>query len=82
MERLRATISINFYNRVSKKGKDGLAPVEMGININGQRFFVNLPRKCAPEGFERELTKRSSPLRAYVDAVEENIRAYETKCLP
>lgn len=81
MERLRATVSINFYNRQSKKGKDGLAPVEMGINVNGQRFFVNLPRKFSPECFEKELVKRNSQLKNYLDAVEENIRTYETKCL-
>lgn len=82
MERLRATTSINFYCRPSKTGKDGLAPVEMGVNINGQRFFVNLPRKMSPVLYERETKKRSSnPLKDYLYAVESNIREYETKCL-
>lgn len=81
MERLRATVSINFYNRQSKKGKDGLAPIEMGVNINGQRFFVNLPRKFSPDTFERELGKKNSTLKEYLDAVEGSIRSYETKCL-
>lgn len=81
MERLRATTSINFYCRPSKV-KDGLAPVEMGVNVNGQRFFCNLPRKYSPALFQKEQTKKATtPLKEYLSAVETSIRDYETKCL-
>lgn len=78
MQRLRATISIKFYCRKSKIGRDGLAPVEMGVNVNGSRFFCNLPRKCTPGSFER---KRNVQLWEYLQAVECSIRELETKCL-
>lgn len=82
MERLRATTSVKFYVRPSKIGKDGLAPVEMGVNVNGNRFFCNLPRRSDPDSFEKEMTRRQiSPLKEYLDAVETSIRDYETKCL-
>lgn len=82
MQRLRATTSINFYCRSSKIGKDGLAPVEMGVNVNGNRFFCNLPRRSVPGQFEKEIGNRSqSPLKEYLEAVEGSIRDYETKCL-
>ena len=79
MERLRATTSINYYCRTSKRGKDGLSPVELGVNVNGIRFFVNLPRKASPTSFQRDSRKGS--LKEYLDAVEESIRTYETRCL-
>lgn len=62
-------------------GRDGLAPVEMGVNIYGSRFFVNLPRKYTPGTFERDLKRKSSSIREYVEAVEGSIRGMETKCM-
>ena len=82
MERLRATTSINFYCRNSKIGKDGMSPVEMGVNVNGNRFFVNLPRRSYPAAFQKEMTRKAqTPLKEYLLAVESSIRTYETKCL-
>lgn len=82
MERLRATTSINFYCRSSKKGRDGLSPVELGVNVNGERFFVNLPRKADSRSFQRLLEgRKENPLREYLNAVEGSIRTFETKCL-
>lgn len=45
------TSSIQFYCRDSKKGKNGLAPIEMSININQKRVFIQLPMKCEPSKF-------------------------------
>ena len=82
MERFRTTTSINYYCRSSKVGKDGLSPVEMGVNVNGDRFFVNLPRRSNPSTFQKELVRRTqTPLKEYLQAVESSIRGYETKCL-
>lgn len=82
MERFRTTTSINYYCRSSKQGKDGLSPVELGVNVNGERFFVNLPRKADSRAFRKLLAgKRENPLKEYLTAVEGTIRAYETKCL-
>ena len=82
MKRLTSTLSINFYCRESKKGKDGLSPVEMGLNINGERFFVNLTRKADSGLFQRAITSRkTNPLKEHLSAIEGSLRAFETKLL-
>lgn len=71
--RARATLSVNFYCRESKAGKTGEAPVELGVNVDGTRFFVNLPRRCKPRHLGR--------MREYTSAIEGRIRDYELWCL-
>ena len=71
--RLRATLSINFYCRETKAGKTGEAPIELGVNVDGNRFFTNLPRKCKP----KDLPK----MKDYTSAIEERIYDYELWCL-
>lgn len=51
---MRTTFNINFYCRDSKKDKKGMATVEMGITLNGNRVFINLPMKSRPEEFNRK----------------------------
>ena len=50
---MRTTQNISFYCRQSKTNKNGLAPIELGINISGRRVFINLPRKEKPREFEK-----------------------------
>ena len=50
----RTTSSITFYCRESKKSKTGLAPVELGICLNGERKFINLPLKFKPEDYNKK----------------------------
>ena len=71
--RLRATLSINFYCRATKAGKTGEAPIELGVNVDGNRFFTNLPRKCKPKELEK--------MRDYTSAIENRIYDYELWCL-
>ena len=82
MQRFTSTLSVNFYCRESKKGKDGLSPVEMAINVNGERFFVNLPRKADSRLFPRLMNQRqASPLREHLMAIERAVMGYETRLL-
>lgn len=82
MQRFTSTLSVNFYCRESKKGKDGLSPVEMAINVNGERFFVNLPRKADFRLFPRLMSQRqASPLREHLMAIERAVMGYETRLL-
>ena len=48
------SFNIQFYVRESKATRNGLAPLEMAININGKRKFINLPYKCLPSDFNRK----------------------------
>lgn len=51
---MRTTFNVSFYCRDSKKDRKGLATIEMGINLNGSRVFINLPCKARPEEFNRK----------------------------
>ena len=48
------TFNIQFYARESKATKNGYAPLEMSVNINGERKFIALPYKCLPSDFNRK----------------------------
>lgn len=48
---MRTTTQISFYCRKSKADRNGQAPVELSLCINGSRKFVNLPFKCSPSEF-------------------------------
>lgn len=55
---MRTTFNVSFYCRPSKANRQGLSPLEMALNINQQRIFLNLPVKFSPADFNR---KRKSP---------------------
>lgn len=45
---MRTTSQFSFYCRKSKMDRNGEAPIELSICINGTRKFINLPFKCSP----------------------------------
>lgn len=51
---MRTTFSISFYCRESKQNKQGLSPLELCININQQRLFINLPAKFTSKEFNKK----------------------------
>ena len=51
---MRTTFSVCFYARKSKANKQGLAPIECSIVMNGERVLFNLPMKCSPADFARK----------------------------
>ena len=76
---IRNTANVSFYCRESKKNKDGVAPIEMTLVINGKRCVVQLPRKEAPEAFRRAInSKRGNDTKDYLDAVRRRINEIET----
>lgn len=67
---MRTTYSLQFYCRKSKASKNGYAPLELSLTINGKRVFIQLPRKEYPETFKKALeSKRNNPIKEYVDEV-------------
>lgn len=62
---MRTTYSISFYCRRSKADRQGQAPLEISLIINGQRRFINCPLKCSPEEFNRK--RRPQYLQDYID---------------
>lgn len=68
--------NISFCCRVAKVTKDGLAPIEMVITVDGQRSFKRLSMKVSPEEFKRSITcKRDNYIKQYCDS--ERIKVYE-----
>lgn len=47
----RNTFNLQFYARASKKDKNGQVHVEMSINVNQKRLFLNLPFLVDPDKF-------------------------------
>ena len=64
------TFSISFYCRGSKVNKHGVAPLELCLNINQERLFVNLPVKLNPKVF----AKKKKPA-----DIEQLLNEYKTK---
>lgn len=48
---MKNTQNFNFYARDSKKDRNGLVHIEMSININQKRCFINLPMQVEPQKF-------------------------------
>lgn len=59
------TYNIAYYCRASKIDRNGVAPVEASICINGDRKFINLPFKCDPAEFNRK--RRPKYIQDYLD---------------
>ncbi len=79
---VRNTANISFYCRESKKNKDGLAPIELSLVINGRRCFVQLPRKEEPTAFKREInSKKDNDLKEYLRLIRVRLNEIETTFL-
>ena len=64
----RQTFSINFYCRESKKGKKGLAPIEVCVITNGERIMLSLPRKEDPKTFNALISqKKNNEIKEYCE---------------
>lgn len=68
---MRTTYNISFYVRSSKQDKNGQAPIEMSICLNGVRKFINCPLKCSPTEFNRK--RRPQYLQKYIDNQRVNV---------
>lgn len=78
----RNAANVSFYCRESKKNKDGTAPIEISLVINGKRCYVQLPRKEAPATFKREInSKRDNDLKDYLRSVRVRLNEIETTFL-
>ena len=78
----RNCANVSFYCRESKKNKDGLAPIELSLVINGKRCFVQLPRKEEPTAFKREInSKKDNDLKDYLRLIRVRLNEIETTFL-
>lgn len=67
----KTTFSISYYCRNCKTNKQGLAPLEICININGERTFVNCPVKFFPKDFNKK--RQSNEIQTIVNQYRNKI---------
>lgn len=78
----RNTSNVSFYCRESKKDRQGLAPIELSIIINGERCFIHLPRKEYPSVFKEAVTsKKRNDIKDYLDLTRTRLNEIETELL-
>lgn len=63
-----------FYCRACKADKEGFAPIEVSLTINGKRTFIQLPRKERAADFKKAVeSKRNNDIKEYLEAMRANI---------
>ena len=78
----RTTATISFYCRESRTDRNGLAPIEASITLNGRRTFISLPRKEKPKTFQKELKKRGeNELKEWCDLIRSRLYAIQTELI-
>lgn len=76
------TFDISYYCRKSKEDRQGYAPIEMSIVINGQRCLITLPRKERPNDFRKDCNSRKdSDIKQYLQAVRNKVGAIQTEMM-
>ena len=71
---MRTTFALKTYCRPSKADKNGNAPLELSISINGKRVFYRLPHpNIDPTDFNRK--RRPRELQEYLDTVTATINS-------
>ena len=79
---MRTTFNINFVCRASKVAKNGKAPVEMSIIINGKRTYLTLPMKEDPKQFQKSIaSKKMNPLKEYLEQMNQKVLIAQTELI-
>ena len=79
---MRNTYNINVYCRSSKADKNGLAPFEVSIIINGKRCFIQLPRKDRPDVFKKAVeSKRGNDIKDYISEIRTQFNSIQLDML-
>lgn len=78
----RATYKINFYARESKKDKNGLVHLELSVNINQKRLFINLPFLVEPSKWNskrqpKEYSDYASMMRTRINEIMVEMLAHQ-----
>jgi len=82
MEHFTNTFSVGFYCRPSRKSLKGGYPIQMGINLHGERYFVSLPRKTTPKQFKKMMASQlPNELKDYLKGIEASLLRFETECI-
>lgn len=76
------TFDISFYCRPSRIDKEGFAPIELSIIINGTRATMSLPRKERPDKFKAAVSSRKrNDTQNYLEAVRSRLNTITTEMM-
>lgn len=77
------TFNITFVVRPSKVNKQGEAPIEVSLIINGERTYINTNRKCKPSNFDakRQLVKRDKDANEFLAVVKTKLLQCQTQLM-
>lgn len=79
---MRTTFCLAFYCRPAKANKQGLAPIELSIIINGERVFIQLLRKERPAEFKKALqSKKANPTKEFIEEIRRKFYDIETELM-
>lgn len=79
---MRQTFCITFNCREQKVNKNGTAPIEMTIIINGKRTLISLDRKEAPSDFQKKVkSKKKNNLQEYLEQIREKINSIQVEMM-
>lgn len=82
MSHFTDTFSVGFYCRPSRKSPKGGSPIQMCINLQGERYFVSLPRRANPKQFKKIMTSQlPNDLKDYIKGIEARLHQFETDCI-
>ena len=77
---MKQSFNLRFYARRCKVSKGtGLCPLELAVNINGTRRFINLPYKTTPDEFARK--RQPKELTDYMALMRERVNEILTDML-
>ena len=76
---MRNTFNISFFCRQSKANRQGLAHIEMSVNVNGDRKFFNLPYQCKPSEFNKK--RQPKDIVDYCDLMRARVNEILTEML-
>lgn len=74
MNKIRKTFNISFVCRASKADRYGKSPIELVININGERVFYQLPYKVSSDEYSKSMSaKRMNEVKRYTGKVYSDV---------
>ena len=54
----------------------------MSLNLQGERFFVSLPRKADPKRFKKMMaSQQPDELKDYLKSIEARLHQFQTECI-
>ena len=78
----RTTLNVSFYCRPSRMDKEGPAPIELVVIVNGARTCLTLPRKERPDKFKAAVySRRRTDIQDYLEAVRTRLGIITTEMM-